>query len=1204
MRLYCGIGLWHLFLVGCATQPPDAPPSVLQVTPDTVVISAPDTFHLPDTVLAALRSVRQRGRISELPRVPLQRRSLSHSLLPLIQTIKLMREPEPMPRLPSLSELRSYLSFLSILRRESHPAQPQRISVKPRRFFIGHPTATEQTLFPATFYGPESGLPLTTPVECAVDDAFERVWIFSQNAMLCWGGTQVEVYSSEEGFPLASLSAGAWDTEGRLWVCGGQHLGFWDGKSFHQVPLPGAVQRVLGVMPGQVTYFRVLASAPDQTPLMGWIAETLHVWRPDRRMGLYPLAVDSLGVWCSLYEGNSFSLGLVRGDSLWRLEGWRGAISARHMHWDGQGDLWIAGRQGLWRWHAGEVRQVAQGAISALTEVGPGTLLVLHEGRLRYTQGDSLSDLALGLPVASLDYMYRRPNGEWLFFGREGSVIVMSTSEAVVLPVASLAGQKDWVFALHATPQGEIWVGLEEQGLMRLSPSGRVEVMTLPKSSEYLPLGEVVTLRKRDTALWLGWYAQGRRQGTWLWTDRGEVLAQPPYKEGWLDVVPISDGWIWQSHPAGISISPINALHPFYLLGLHPTTPFHRDGQGWLWFGTQEGLCAWTGSHVLRWRLPESSGLILAIASDERQRVWVGTQGHGLYCYQKGLWKRWTPRQGLLSPLVAQISVSDSGLWLGLSEGIAFLSESGYLISYRNKLGLPEVGGVNGGLFRSAHTKLEQPALQGALPPESWITGAGSYILCFPEEPRRLASPPRPYIASVEVEQDKTHPSGKSENGDSLIVVPYKLPVGLEIPYEQDRLRITFAHGGRFAKEAGVEYRVYLEGLDRAWMVPLAGSRTEYRRLLPGRYTLYLIARYPDSEWSRPVQFSFTVRAPWWLSVWAFFLYGGLLALAIWGIISWRTAVLRKRARELALKVEEATATIREQNTLLHVQNEKLAEQNLLILRQKEEIEQANRSLLESINYARRIQSALIPPEAFLQQYFAESFAFWKPRDIVSGDVYGVYSDPSDPDALYLFVADCTGHGVPGAFVSLMTLTLLHRTLTEYRLTDPAEIFFSLSQQLTTLLHPDTADYLKDGFEGVLARFEKKGPTWSSLRYAAARSPFWLIRDGTLAEQPYDPYPVGPLEIAKVSHEPFRSYVLDLRAGDWLYFASDGFMDQLGGPRGRKYGYPAFRRLLVELSHLSVPEQKASLERASEAWRGAYPQVDDVLVLGVGISSY
>ncbi|MCX7607062.1 MAG: SpoIIE family protein phosphatase [Bacteroidia bacterium] len=323
-----------------------------------------------------------------------------------------------------------------------------------------------------------------------------------------------------------------------------------------------------------------------------------------------------------------------------------------------------------------------------------------------------------------------------------------------------------------------------------------------------------------------------------------------------------------------------------------------------------------------------------------------------------------------------------------------------------------------------------------------------------------------------------------------------------------------------------------------------------------------------------------------------------LVGLILW-YIRYRLRTLRHRAAQLQEEVDKATATIR-------AQNESLQQAYLELAKQKDLIEAQRQDLIDSLLYARRIQTALLPRESILKQFFSKSFIFFQPRDIVSGDIYWFYSPPSlsdMPRELYLLVADCTGHGVPGAFISLLSLTLIERVLKEGGEGSPAAILDVLSRQIAHMLNPDAGEVLKDGFEGVLCRFVRSQADRWQLEYAAARRPFWIVRGNTVMELPKDPLPVGLSELPVLRGATFTPQVIDIYPGDLLYFSTDGFTDQLGGAEGKRFGLKRFRTLLTDISRLPFEYQPEQLQETFFSWTqtGNFPQVDDILIVGLQI---
>ncbi len=267
---------------------------------------------------------------------------------------------------------------------------------------------------------------------------------------------------------------------------------------------------------------------------------------------------------------------------------------------------------------------------------------------------------------------------------------------------------------------------------------------------------------------------------------------------------------------------------------------------------------------------------------------------------------------------------------------------------------------------------------------------------------------------------------------------------------------------------------------------------------------------------------------------------------------------------------------------------------NLIITQQKEEVEkqkeiiqEKNKGITDSINYAQRIQKALLASDNLLQKYFYEYFIFFKPKDIVSGDFY--WATEKD-EKLYLAVCDSTGHGVPGAFMSLLNISFLNEAISEKGIEHPNEIFNHVRQRLIATISSDGA---KDGMDGVLICFDKSK---KEISYASANnSP--LIVNETLQELPSDNMPVGAGE----KMNSFSLQTISLQETNIFYLYTDGFADQFGGPKGKKFKYNRLNEKLSALNYLPLEKQKEELEKTFNEWKGSLEQVDDVLVVGIKI---
>ena len=269
--------------------------------------------------------------------------------------------------------------------------------------------------------------------------------------------------------------------------------------------------------------------------------------------------------------------------------------------------------------------------------------------------------------------------------------------------------------------------------------------------------------------------------------------------------------------------------------------------------------------------------------------------------------------------------------------------------------------------------------------------------------------------------------------------------------------------------------------------------------------------------------------------------------------------------------------------------------QKIVIEQQKELVEYAHNQLeektkevMDSINYAKRIQSAILPSTKLVKECLPNSFILYKPKDVVAGDFY--WMERKDGKVLFA-AADCTGHGVPGAMVSVICNNALNRTVREYGLTNPGKILDEV-REIVLQEFKESEDYLRDGMDIALCSI--KG---YSLQFAGAYNPLWIIRNGEIIEKKADRQPVGEFRIK----DPFTMYQLELQPGDSIYIFSDGYVDQFGGEKGKKFKTKAFRELLLSIQDKSMDEQNLFLNETFETWRGNHEQVDDVCVIGVKI---
>jgi len=262
--------------------------------------------------------------------------------------------------------------------------------------------------------------------------------------------------------------------------------------------------------------------------------------------------------------------------------------------------------------------------------------------------------------------------------------------------------------------------------------------------------------------------------------------------------------------------------------------------------------------------------------------------------------------------------------------------------------------------------------------------------------------------------------------------------------------------------------------------------------------------------------------------------------------------------------------------------------QKVALHQQKEVIEAAHKEITDSIKYAKRIQAAVLPSDALFESLLPTAFVLYKPKDIVAGDFYWLEEKAGK---IYFAAADCTGHGVPGAMVSVVCNNGLNRSVRELGLTDPGQILDN-TRDIVIKEFDKSADDVKDGMDIALCVLEGK-----TLHYAGAHNPLWLIRKGELLEFKADKQAIGKQD----NPTPFTSHTIELQDGDSIYLFSDGYVDQFGGEKGKKYKSIQLKETLIRMAKHPISDQKELLNREFEQWRGDLEQIDDVCVIGMKV---
>ncbi len=634
-----------------------------------------------------------------------------------------------------------------------------------------------------------------------------------------------------------------------------------------------------------------------------------------------------------------------------------------------------------------------------------------------------------------------------------------------------------------------------------------------------------------------------------------------------------------------------------------------EDEQGGFWCATEEGVCYFYQGHFSSPLQDEEiqSRKIPGIFYHDNI-LWLASR-MGVYRYDltRSEWQHFTTREGLPSNKCRDITRDSEGtVWVATDGGLAALqpAATGYHIhslTTRDSLesntiyfvvddGMGRIwAGHEKGLNRidlksgkirffgamEGFTPLEtnQGAVAVGQDHQLWIGTVAGLTHWNPRYERKNSSPPFTFLRRILLFNKDVD---LTEYSDSLDPTTH-LPVNLVLPWNKNT--ITFEYIGiHFTIPQKVRYRYFLKNYDQDWSPLTSNTSVTYKKIPPGQYTFLVEAENFAGVWnSAPYTFSFRIQPPFYQTAWFIILMVLLALYLIYLIIKIREKQLIREKRILEEKVKLRTREIEKQKSEIEKQRDQIAQQN--------------REIKDSIHYAKRIQSAVLPDEQLLATTVKDYFILFRPRDIVSGDFYWFYKYEH---FLVVTVADCTGHGVPGAFMSMLGMSLLNEIMNKDRIFEAHRILNKLRDYIKQMLgQTGKVDEAKDGMDMALIVLDYKKRT---IQYAGAYNPLILIRNGEMIEYKGDKMPIG---IQMNEKESFTLHVTEMMPGDRLYIYSDGYTDQFGGPNGSKFKTRPFKNLLLKIHQNPMSKQKEILEKTLDEWMDSEPQIDDILVIGM-----
>jgi len=668
------------------------------------------------------------------------------------------------------------------------------------------------------------------------------------------------------------------------------------------------------------------------------------------------------------------------------------------------------------------------------------------------------------------------------------------------------------------------------------------------------------------------------------------------------------------------------------------------DSKGIIWFGTNgEGVSKFDGKNFTNFTIKNGLGdnLVLSITEDKFGNIWFGTDGRGVSRYDGKSFLNFTKTQGIPDNTITQVVLDDLGnLVLGTNFGVAVVSKlktrnqsnsAQKILPIQNELSNIELKKYVP-VFEIFNSSTGYPvkdvnAGQNAMFKDKkgiiWIaTGADKTALVRfnSKNLKKNKKKPTVQIHSVKINNenicwydisDKHIKQSLKERKDSTITQPniieevlledrvleeeerdimrqkFKhiqfesiskfdpIPQKLVLPHKQGNITFEFS-AIESSKPYLINYQYMLEGYDDSWSPANNRNTATFGNIYEGSYTFKLKAQNPNGIWSDTIKYKFTVLPPWWRTWWMFTIYI-LVIIGIVFLIVWVNGQrLRASALELTLQIRKATSTI--------------VEQKQVVEEQKVIVEKKNRDITDSINYALRIQHAFLPKKENILKSFPESFILFKPKDIVSGDFY---FHQKKNNKIFIAAADCTGHGVPGAFMSMISSERLTDALQECD--QPNEILTVLNRGVKKSLNQtDKEDSTRDGLDIALCSVDIKN---RSVLYSGANRPIWIMRKkgAEIEEIKATKIAIGGLT---KDDQQFDLHTIQFEEGDSFYLSTDGYGD-LFSDDGKKLKTKKLKELLAEIRDKSMPEQEAFLDDFAEIWKNGSEQIDDILIIGI-----
>lgn len=886
---------------------------------------------------------------------------------------------------------------------------------------------------------------------------------------------------------------------------------------------------------------------------------------------------------------------------------------------DIQGNLWFATRSGLIKKNPNNsfINYTTKNGLPGefVFSVLPdkkGGLWISSFSKLCYYKNDTFTpiDTASILKNPKIVPLYLDSN-DYLWIGTDGNGFTRMKNGAFDRLSTDIGIESKCISCFLEDREGSLWIGTVHEGALRLSDTKFANLTTREGLST-----NITHCIFQDHAgdLWIGTdYGLNKiKKGkcTLEFTTKNGLFHNTVYT-----VIEDRKNNIWIGTNRGLNIYNLKnkSISGFtYTNGLNNNvvTSLYEDRSGRIWIGTEGGLNKYENGKITNYSEKDgiNSELVCSIIEDRNGILWIGTSigvfhtlsptdkqfklipassniyvnnlyedkngmiligtGKGLIIYNNGNTIHCTNTQGLGQPTVESIIEDDlENIWMGGKDGISRIKRKDFddFIEQKSNY-IPSLVYNEGDGMKTRWCKNSVVINKDG---KIWFATDKGAVILYPEDISKITKKPPVYIEEILV-NGRIFDCGNIRKSDYKAIIP----AGTD--------RIEFFYTAlSFLNHQKVKFKIKMDGYDREWINAGSIHNTTYTSLSPGNYTFRVIACNSEGIWNKiGAEYRFYLEPYFYQTAWFFRIVGILVIALIYIGYRWRMKQLIANEKKLSRLVIERTEA-------LDKRTQELADSYRII-------EEKNQNILASIEYASNIQKAMLPVEKRMDTFLKDYFVIFNPKDIVSGDFYWFHEIG---EFLFIAVADCTGHGVPGALLSMIGGMKLHELINDRQILDPAQILSQLHFSVRSILKQGKDSQSHDGMDIGLCRLDIKNKT---IVFAGAKRPLYYIKNSQFFEIKGERKSIGGLQ--KEKERLFVNYVVKWESEITFYLTTDGFSDQ-NNPGDQKYGTKRLKQYIKSISPMEMTQQKQVLFEEFQRHKSYIEQRDDIIIIGIRLNA-